>query len=278
MRHLALLLVPVILIAGCLGGGGGSENSFTLTPNDGLSISFQPTSSSFLSDETVRLQMEVENTGQYDAEITGASIFGASFLVEGCSTTSDVTGTTLAGVVKAGELAGQQASIIWTCGSPASVNGAEEQFDAGIDVEYTYETDASASLTLIPRDRFSSASSVSTDNTAAPVHAEVTANSPIPVVEGTQSYSVPITLRNVGDGEVAGLVDMTVAAPNAPSGVSLSGCGGTYDLFEGSRDVVCQLSVSNPDVVQESQFTLRIALSYTYRERRQSSFTVRSLS
>lgn len=104
------------------------------------------------------------------------------------------------------------------------------------------------------------------------------------VVSG--DFNVPVTVRNVGDGEVADIdeepqtVAFTASLPNAPDGVELVECNGVsasefpinLDLLEGERTLSCGLGL--PDEVFETQLEMRVGLTYRYFETAEDTFTV----
>ncbi|MCJ7478680.1 MAG: hypothetical protein MUP63_00690 [Candidatus Nanohaloarchaeota archaeon QJJ-7] len=291
-----------ILLAGCTalpGDDGGDEDgpdtSFRITQNDGLSISFQSLSNSYDEGEPIALRLNLQNTGQKEAEAIQASLYGASFL-----TGENKELGTLSGADKAAQQPGGQTSEEWRISNPVNLDvGATQDYPAGVRVLYRYSTTSTADMTVVPRADFDEQSTtVTTQNTAGPLKAEFDVVSPKPVSdteEDSVSVSIPVQIRNVGDGKVAnnlegdeGNVALEVGFANSGEDFAIDTCGeedgneeneetGREDvqLYDGSRRVICTASVS-PDVF-ETQLNLEATLEYPYFETQETTFTVEGL-
>lgn len=278
---MVIFLASTVLLAGCLDGGSEEpeEPAVTITDSGGLTLSFSAPKRTYAQNEQVILELNVQNTGQSTATNIDAQLFGPSFL------TGDASIGTLAGVDEAAQQPGEQASHVFREDHGVSlVTGATEDFSAGVQVQYTYSTTATASFTVVPRDKFSGSSSqVKTDNTAAPVHATIDISSPKPVYGSgaRRTVSVPVVVQNVGGGEVSSLSSFDLTLPNAGSGVSVEGCNtgdGAVPLFDGRRRIVCDISLPADQVVQETQFRLQAYMEYTYTDTARAPFTIEGVT
>ncbi|MFB6076707.1 MAG: hypothetical protein ABEK12_01085, partial [Candidatus Nanohaloarchaea archaeon] len=224
-RYLPLLLAAAVLVAGCTAIPGTAEKddkrAVRLTPSNGLSVQITAPGGTYPEDQPVALSVEATNTGQATARDIQARLYGPSF-VDG------KTGLgSLAGVDRAAQQPGEKAVHTFSdiTHNLQLVTGSRESFTAGVQVSYTTAT---ATFTVVPRDEFQGGSSkVSTDNTAAPVHASIDISSPKPVF-GTavrSTISVPVTIRNVGPGEVRS-VKLDASLPNTGSDIGVKSCNG----------------------------------------------------
>ncbi|MCJ7478679.1 MAG: hypothetical protein MUP63_00685 [Candidatus Nanohaloarchaeota archaeon QJJ-7] len=278
MRYYSIALIIIsISLAGCTSIPGQDDTSeepqrsFEFTPKDGLTVSFSSLKSRYQNGEQMILEAEIENTGQATAENIEAQLFGASFI-----SGNEYVGT-LQGVDRAAEQPGERALPEWTPTADASlVSGGERSFDAGVEVSYKYSTTVAAPFTIVPREDFNGGNSeVSADNSASPVHASVDMTTPKPVIgDGGVEISVPVTIQNIGEGEVDS-VNIDASLPN--SDASVSRCGGDVPLYDDRREVICHVSLPSDLVVPETTLNLKMELGYTYTETTATTFKVEEL-
>lgn len=295
-RHVPMLvLLAALVVAGCtspLGGdtGDDDEPDFRITQNDGLSLSFRSLSQTYLEDGQIVLELTLQNTGQKEASGIQTELYGASFLI---GTSPDRTPrSTLAGVDRAAEQEGQTTSAIWRILNPVDLDQGDTQpFPAGVRVLYDYATTATGAFRVVPREGFEGGSSrITTENTAGPVKATFTIDSPMPVSSptgDTVEVSIPVTVRNTGDGTVASNIDgdtgeiwMNMSFPNAGDLANVTDCGGssgvhTFQLFDGQRDIICTASITED--VFDTQLTMAADLNYTYFETQETTFRIEGL-
>lgn len=285
-RNTALVgLVLAAVVAGCTTpgtGGGGGGSGFTMTPNDGLSLSFSTAQSTFAEGDDIVLKLDIENTGEATATDIDPDTSGADFVIDktssdNCNEQSPIDSAmpALPGVIESAQQAGGQQTVTWRCPYPSSVDldeGVTDSFDATVTVTYVYNTTVRAPITVEPADEFEGGGSpVNTENSAAPVHVTVDASSPRP---GGQRLELPVTVQNVGDGEVSGSVKIHTASIRG--GQDLDCQGESVDLVTGSRSLVC--ATSDPvSATVERDLTIEMELGYTYEEQESTSFTIRGL-
>ncbi|MCJ7478678.1 MAG: hypothetical protein MUP63_00680 [Candidatus Nanohaloarchaeota archaeon QJJ-7] len=242
-----------------------------MTPNDGLSLSLDAPGSPYSEGEQIIFELDVENTGQETVDTAKASLHGASFLDSSNCGGVDKEANDLSGVLKSVNQPGGKTSLVWTCSYPGSMNlreGETSPFQAGVEVTYDYETSAEAEFSVVPpEDDVGNPSSVSTDNTAAPVSADIQLSSPRAV--GDQEISVPFVIRDTGDGEVDGKVhyELTLFGDQE---------SGDKRLVDGSRTVTKTFDV--PPVSAKTNYRPRLTLSYDYQEELGTSFILKGLS
>ncbi|MDY6766025.1 MAG: hypothetical protein SVW77_01545 [Candidatus Nanohaloarchaea archaeon] len=293
-------VVAAVGLAGCTalpGQGGGDDEAdtrFRITQNDGLTVSFSTTQSRYFEDGEIVLDLELQNTGQSTAENVQARLFGASFLA---GNTVSLTQSTLEGVDQAAQQAGQIATGTYQQSNPVNLRQGEvRSFPVGVRVMYDYTTSSSASFRVLPREDFTGGSElVTTENTAAPVKADIQVQSPKPVSSagnGTVTVSVPIQVRNVGGGQVVqniqgerGPVQLTASFPLAGGGTaSITDCGGSgsntksfrFPRGQTERRVVCTAEISSN--VFDTQLSLEVDLDYTYFETPETTFRIEGMS
>ncbi len=185
-RTLALmLLVAAVATAGCtslFGGDGEDGPDVRITEDDGLSTTLTSLSSTYREGEDIGLRLAVANTGEAPARDITARLFGPLFLnVDTCGDMYRDVASRLTGVDRAAAQDGQETAVEWTCTNPVDLPAGETQdVRAGAVVAYRYNTTASASFRVVPRETFTGTSSpVSTDSSAAPVSAEIDLSSPV---------------------------------------------------------------------------------------------------
>lgn len=298
MRRAAALvaaLAAAMLISGCtafLPGGddGGNRTETTLTQNDGLTVEFGAVAGRYLEDETIEVEMRLENTGQARATGISVSMYGSAAV-----RSDDLIqrpDSSLRPVDPGSGEPGGSTTAIWRSANRLDLPEGETQ-DVQVtgEVTYRYNTTARASYSVVPRSDFDGgAEPVATENTAGPVSASVDLKTPVPIFETAEDnmVSVPVTVRNVGDGEVDGPVSFDMDLPGVGEYVLLESCQGTpasdlpidVALFEdGSREVVCQVNMTRLADRLQFQSTVRmdIGLDYGYVEEEQTSFTVEGL-
>lgn len=274
----AALLCSVAL-AGCTAptppgasSGSGSGDDVTVTPNDGLSIAFGTPGSPYQEGEDVLLELLLENTGEAEASDITITTSGISFVAESqCGGNQQPgDGFSLSPVV--GSQQGGKQNVIWSCSNSVDLDeGGHDTFPAGIEVTYGYDTDARTTLTAVPADEYGGTSSqAQTQNSAGPVHATMEIASPRPVPEGGTSFTVPVTIENVGDGEIAnnGQVGLSTG-PNINCDQS------TVRVIQGETSIDCSTTTISTSVRQD--LTLELELSYTYRESTGTTFRIDGL-
>lgn len=273
----ALLLVIIVAAAGCtaLEGGEDEEEEVRVTPTDGLSVSFQPSKRAFSENEVLRFDVQVQNTGRAEASAVTTDVFGNPFVDNSgdrCDPPlDDQIGDTLSRPIPANNQPGEEYNEEWRCDPAAALDGfdlpdgADDTFTAGMKTEYDYETAAAAQVTVEEAGDIGSKRAVTTDNSAAPVKAKIAMKSPQAIREDG-SLRIPVTIRNVGDGEIVDKVEYEISTSSTDTTVT----GGTT-LIGGSRQIMEEIGGFD---AAGSTYDIQIDLSYTYKERTTSEFTV----
>lgn len=290
MRRSALLagLVLAAALAGCTalpgGDGGDGEQDLTVTPSDGLDLSFATSHDTIIEGEdSLVLETDLRNTGQSPARVHAAHLFGANTFL-GCERQFPEVSWSepidLREVIRAADQAGGQTTLQWSGGACAAENidaglspGERQDFTVGVEATYRYGTTVRADFEVVDQAEFDgSRSPVSTDNTAAPVHATVDLTGPVPIYDDRDRFSVPVSIRNVGDGEVEGDVRIEPEM-QGPATWAFSCSSGAVQLFDGSAEISCTMLKGGGDITR-SQVFLTFDLAYNYTERAQSTVTV----
>lgn len=294
-------VVAAVGLAGCTAPGQGNqqedevETTFRITQNNGITISFQSLQQKYFEDGQIVLDFSVQNTGQSQITNLTARLFGASFLA---GERLQLSRTRLQGVDQAAKQPGAIATATFQKQNPVDLRQGETQsYPVGVRVMYDYNTSASAAFRVVPRDQFEGRSElVTTDNTAAPVKAGVSVQSPKPVSARSgadnTSVSVPVVIRNVGGGKVVqniagdrGQVAVDVSFPLAsPSTAKITDCGGSgsgetrvsFPRGSTQRRIVCTAVISGD--VFDTQLTIDVGLDYTYFQAVDTTFQVEGLS
>lgn len=288
MKPISVLLLAVaVLLAGCTTlqppTSDNGDGDVEVTASDGLSVTFQPVSGSVAEGEDVRLRMNLRNTGQAEATGVSAGITGTG-LVTDSDRIQDADSPLRAADPGSGEPGGETTAI-WSGRNTLDLDEGESQDVRVVGVaSYDYSTMARGGFNVVPQDEVGgSTSPVALDNTAAPVHASVDLTTPRPIYddETRNVFSVPVTIRNVGDGEPS-TVSFSAALPNVDDRVSLEGCAGSssfpvdVELFEsGERTISCTIDMTplTGGLRFESTVQLQIDMSYTYTERDEVTVT-----
>ncbi len=298
---LAVSLVAAIALAGCTalpGGGGDAEEvqqRFQITQNDGLTVSFQSLQGTYFEDGEIQLELDLQNTGESGAENIEAELFGASFLA---GDTVDLSRTTLRAVDRAAEQPGGIATGTYRQSNPVDLRqGQTRTFPAGVRVMYDYTTEAAADFRVIPREELTGQSStVTTENTAGPIKADIEVQSPKPVSRDPDAdsvqFSIPVTVRNVAGGDVVsdiqgnrGEVEMEASFPLASDDVAtITDCGGSGEASRSfqfprgrtERQITCTAEISQGQF--DTQLSMEVDLDYTYFETAETTFQIEGLS
>lgn len=291
MNRIALIAAVLIAVTvtGCTDSGDQPSNRTTVSATDGLDITFRSIASTYLEDEELRAQMDLSNTGQAEAteisvDLSGSSVLGQHDIVQQpvsrLRPTDPGTGET-----------GGSTQAVWAAANSLDLEQGETQsVSLSGTATYRYETRAQTAFDVVPRSAFDGATEpVTVDNTGAPVHAglDMTTPRPIFVDRSENVMSVPVTIRNVGDGTVPA-VGFDVSLSNVGDQVTIDSCAGTepdefpvnVPLFEGgSREIICRLNMTElSDTLRfESTVPLDITLNYTYTEERSTRFTIEGL-
>lgn len=206
---LSLLIIGMVFLSGCTGG----------TPDvgvgKGVSIqSFDPDFDEVRSGEEVALSALVENVGGSDATEIAVQLFGLNLNEWTLISSGDET-QTHPGLRKADDslgLSGEVYEFMWLVEAPAGLR-VDNTYTANIRAYYIYRTSAVSTLRFMSYDymrslpvaEFEAAKDstgvVSSTTSGAPVYGSVdVGNRPLVVYKNGDTYSIQITIDNVGYG------------------------------------------------------------------------------
>lgn len=272
MRRVLLLLGLAVLVAGCtLQPPSDDGGDITLTPSDGLTATLEPSASSIVDGDSMVVELALQNTGGSTARVTAATLFGAAAF-NGCVATRALDDPiVLNPAIPAADQIGGQTRLQWSCDSVSTTlgSGESDSFPVGAEFTYGYNTTARTSFTVVRPGETASGSGQGTSNTAGPVHATIGVADPARVDDG--AVSLPITITNVGDGDVVG--DVSLAASTPQSAGTVEQCPETVSLIEGRRDVLCRISF-NRAPSSGTQVLVAVEMDYAYTERASSSVRI----
>lgn len=280
---LILLIVILVISAGCLGpspeedGDGDNRTSgVSITPEDGISPSFFSASESYIEGETVVLKLQMKNTGEATARNIDKDLFGASFLADSSPVFSG--GKTLEGVRRSQNRSGESAEVVWRVENDVDLpDGKDKVFPAGVRYRYGYATVASGSFTVVSeRGVNDSEKTITTQNTAGPLSVSINLPQTVVAEPGAETL-VPVEIKNVGDGKVAGIngepkyvrIDRAVFK-NSDASID---CPQEFRLFDGSRGITC--TAEFPSEVFKRYMSFQVRLEYPYFETVETSFTIK---
>jgi hypothetical protein len=284
------LFALVLAVAGCTAPGQSTDEDdsnnaeLEVTQNDGLSVTFGSQASQYYTDASnAVLEATMKNTGEADANILSAQLFGASWAsgtsCQGCS------GVTLRGVERANNLDGEQRSFTFT--PPLNVNldqGQSDTYRVGLRLRYNYEAETRSKLTLMSREEYRQNQPARTrmqnDVSAGPLQLSFTGKTPFPVRDN-QQITVPVKVNNVGDGDIE---DETIRLlVETEGGEVLEECHATasggyvgkeMQVFDGQRTFNCRLNTSSFNPNPEQTVTIIATANYNYVEDTSTSVRV----
>jgi len=220
-RQLTILLFTAIIASGCATGGTNTQETTT----GPISVNtFEATPSPATADRRVNLNLELENTGDADAERVAARIFGPTWADSPSQSEAwrssdggairDKTKRTLSfGNLRApGEntpSVPKQKSLAMT--APAYGQGREIDTTFSSRIYYRYETTGTSDLTLVSGERFTeedmTRSNADLDTSSGPIDLSIQGTTPkVFYRDGGESPSdavqseICITVTNTGSG------------------------------------------------------------------------------
>ncbi len=214
-KAVIVLLALAVIASGCADSSG--EEASKTAPVQVVDFSATPDPAP--ADRIVRLQTEVQNTGDTDASNVVARIGGPTFATEsGQSLTwrSDDGGPMASRSRRSkrvgnGELpapAEDQPALprttTFTLKAPAYGQGRESTDRFRLEVFYEYNTSASTELTIMTDERYrengATKTPLSFDNSAGPVQLDIRGSSPKVHYGDSQSQQICVVVRNSGVG------------------------------------------------------------------------------
>lgn len=298
---LTTLLVLTVALAGCtqLPGGNNSNTQdqnqgVTATPNDGLSIQWQPVNNQFYTGEGAQATFEatIQNTGTGDASGFCIRVFGASWASSSVNC-EDVSPSSLDPAQPDANIEGGR--NVYTFRRDISGlslgSGESDRYDVGLSVAYDYTSETRSTLELLSetawQEQNPSPETMRNEVSAGPVHLRFTSNTP---ARFTQS---PDNSPNAGDNaKVTDPISMSVAVSNVGSGdinlnppqlqklsVWVEGTDGlkkvkSWDaptIYNGQREFTFDYKPSGPVPSPSRDVTMIANASYKYVERTSTS-------
>lgn len=245
-----VFLALVVAVSGCADSDQDETSSTAPLQISDFSASPNPVT----SDRTTQFNIELQNTGDSDAEEVAARIFGPTFA------TND-SGQETTWRSRNGNSMDQEEDRTVSFGSlraPTNENPAipktrtisltSPNYDEGTDVQdtfymelfYQYETDAESELTLMTeqrrRETGTTKSQPSIDNNAGPIQMDIRGS--VPKIqygdEGDQTEEICITVSNEGQGTPF-IADNTAPGDNWDVSGAYIGSDRIYSLVESSE-------------------------------------------
>jgi hypothetical protein len=306
-KELIALIALVLVASGCGSNGGNTETEASTSP---ISVnSFSGIPSSVPSGQTVNINMELENTGDADAENIAVKLFGPTFGTNGDrvwkSATSDDDLSRVGPRTRSiEELRAPSEStpaipkqVRWSLTSPSLAQSREIDYNFYADIFYQYKTTASTDFKLVSGERFREQGMTQTDadteNSDGPVQIDIRGTTPKIYYEGDAIESeICITLTNSGSGKVftEGAVtgedrkyNMNEANENT---VELSiqdvgnvefdpvESGDTVKLVGGNEGFKCYTMTADGLTNSEQNINTQITADYNYVKETQTTVTV----
>jgi len=202
-----LLLVTVVTISGCIGQGPTITGGPGIVITD-LSVDYTP----IYAGDQVGWNLEVQNQGEYDTSVDRVTWFGIDLTTWGFTGTSP--DTTSHAVTAADPVTGFEGGTWFTTEtitSPSTI-ASTTSFDLGVRIEYTYQTDYTATIrvvdptylrTLSKEDRdamIRSGGIRESQSTAAPIDMKAASGAHFIARGADTPITIPFRVTNVGPG------------------------------------------------------------------------------
>ncbi len=225
-RNMLVLVSIAVLASACQAGGGTTDTGTSVISSNEFEIIPNPASSA----RTVNFNMELENTGDSDAERVVSRLFGPTF-GDGARTWKDSTGNSVSigertmsfGTLRA---AGDNTPAIPKAKSisltaPSLSQNREVNYNFYSQIFYKYESQASTDFSIVSYDRFQeqdlSRSSASLDSGSGPIQLDIRGTTPkIFYEEDTSSageINSQVCIRVINEGEGTPFINADASAP-----------------------------------------------------------------
>jgi hypothetical protein len=283
-RILALLmLIGVVLASGCV----GQTTTKQPTGANGLIISdFSPDASKIMADDSVNLNLEVQNVGGAPANTVNVYLYGVTFgtgdydwSIEGLQ--SFLLTEQLLPPEEG--VPGELATNVWTLRAPKGIKSDTTfTFDTRIDYEYT--TDVTGMLTFVSKSYWDSLSREEKQamtakagfsqmtQTGGPISITMYAGQrtrPFVIDPSVDHYTMRVTVNNIGSGEPRDVIKLTSA--DASTGISIDCDDGAYSGLTLSRGKTASFScdiipgTEAMAISNKQDFTTSLSFSYGWR-------------
>jgi hypothetical protein len=250
-KRLMVLFALVVVASGCAGNSTNTDTETSISP---ISVnSFSAIPNPVPSGQTANINMELENTGDADAESLAVRLFGPTFGESGDrvwkSATSNVDMSRVGPRTKFIEdLRAPSESnpsipkqVRWSLTAPSLAQSREINYNFYADIFYQYETTASTDFKLVSGQRFRDQGMTQTDadteNSDGPIQIDIRGTTPKIYYEGESIESeICITVTNEGSGK-------------AFTGGAVTGTERKYNMNEANENTV-ELSIQDVGNVQ----------------------------
>lgn len=198
----SLLIVFTVMSSGCVTTPttGNYGNGVTI-------LDFEPEIKSAYSGEEVNFRARIKNMGSFEANDVSASI-GSIKNEWNCRDTFTRTDKLMAPAPDRGT-EGEEKVFTWECQAPDIQSGMQIPYEARAEIEYTYKSITSKSVTILPRRELitlenagQSLPSETISKSHSPVEVDIQVKGPIVIVGNSVSFPVNIKISNVGGGIV----------------------------------------------------------------------------
>jgi hypothetical protein len=285
---LAVLLLSLTLLAGCIqvfGGDGTDQPSDDTNSTDnttdvrsaaGLEVDFRAGRSNYTSGDRATFIVDVTSMGEFRAERINMTLYGANWATEVSDGERRHRSISfLEGANRSGE-GGEEARRTFRRDVVTSLSrGEKDRYDVGLRTRYEYSARTRSKLTVMKEDEFREAnmSREPMDNEirSAPIELRFTGRTPW--TGGKSDIVVPLTLENVGSGDIQGDVNLTVWIEGGPV---LQGCSGEIAVSEDRKNMMCPIRASQIGLgdLPQKNFALIAEATYTYVDDREASVSV----
>jgi hypothetical protein len=281
---LAFPIVAVILVSGCTDGGS------TISFGPGVQIvTWEPDlkTTSYNSDDQVKLLLKIQNTGEYDARDVTAQLFGININDwGGIWSDYETLGDLLAADEQYGT-EGESKTHRWILDAPGLPKGTDLSYTPTVRVAYDYKTVAIKPITIVDRDELMrliqdgrSIPGESTTYTHGPLSVQITTGNFVKTERRDPYFPIHISVRNSGTGLVSeegsyGVggwdeldypVDISVKLPstmNIVGGQDCSSSGSTVEMWQGDEaEITCEVAVDDVEISQKE--VIRVDVNYRY--------------
>jgi len=292
-KWLLILPLAVILVSGCIGGGGGT----TVSGNGVVITKFEPSLNSLESNDRLTLHLEVQNRGDAIGK-AAAKLIGIYPNDWGVFMT-DQSLDELLPADKTAQTEGQIGTVDWVLTAPDLHRGESRTYDPMVRVFYSYETRIIKPIAFVTSEELrrivQSGEALSSDPatvSAGPLTVNVKTGQFVRTRDDWQQsyFPIQIDISNSGGGLVAGEnypIGIDITAPpgtmfrdecpgrsqtewtgsygsTIPSGLSRPISPKTVFMWNGKdTKITCELKVVNPPEFRQTR-ELKVTLSYIY--------------
>ena len=283
-----LMLIGIVLASGCVGQTPTKPPAGT----NGLIISdFSPDTSTLMADDSINLNLEVENVGGAEASTINVNLYGVTF------GTGDFDWQLTSGdqIFKLADqllppeegIPGEMTTYVWTLKAPKGIK-SDTTYSFDTRVEYDYSTDVTGILTFVSKKYWDSLSKSEKDalvskagisqltQTGGPLSVTLYAGQrtrPFVVDPVENEYTMRVTINNVGSGEPKDTIQLSSA--EASSGIDIICPNTPIKLSRGkTASFSCTVTLTNTNIMNKQDFTISLSFNYGWRVDSSTEVTV----